>query len=103
MKTLQRIALTLALASTAALGCKDDDGPAKVTDAGTSAPDGGGTPAPDGGATPDGAPGQLVFKDWVHDLVTTWHKDTTDPDSVNDKETRLVFTEDETAFDDVLK
>jgi hypothetical protein len=98
--------LALMLGATLA-GCGDDKGkPAPMVDGGSGSPDGGGgpdggTPATDGGS--DTGPAQLVFKDWVHDLVTTWHKDTTDPDTVNDKEGRLVFTEDETAFDDVLK
>jgi hypothetical protein len=105
-KITRELALTLALTLglTLAGGCGDDDkGTPTVVDAGGGSPDGGGTPTPDGGAGADTGPAQLVFKDWVHDLVTTWHKDTTDPDTVNDKEGRLLFTEDETAFDDVLK
>jgi hypothetical protein len=96
------LGLALVLGATLA-GCGDDDKGTPNVDAGGGSPDGGGTPTTDGGAGADTGPAQLVFKDWVHDLVTTWHKDTTDPDTVDDKENRLVFTEDEAAFDDVLK
>ena len=94
------VVLSLLLAM-GAMGCDDDDKP-KVTSS-DAAPVGAGNTG-DGGASPDtGAEAAFVLTEWVHDLVTKHTNQSSDPDTVDDKQGRLQITEDPAAFDPILE
>jgi hypothetical protein len=99
MKTLKYLALAAALAGAA--GCGSSKNPTT-----TPGPDAQGTvtPGPDGGTTTtEGGTPVITMVGWVTDLVDQTANPAAAPDTVDDKEGKVMDTSDPGAFDGLLK